>query len=129
MPRLPSSQPSEVELSILRVLWTGGPRTVRQVAMPCASPANVGYTSTLKMMQVMHEKGLLKRDDSQRPQLYRTALPQDKVQNRIVRDVIDKVFGGSARKLVLHAVQSQHISADELAEIRKILDGLDGGKP
>jgi BlaI family penicillinase repressor len=129
MPRLPSSQPSEVELSILRVLWSDGPRTVRQVHNALRASGERGYTSTLKMMQVMHEKGLLKRDDSQRPQLYRTALPQDKVQNRIVRDVIDKVFGGSARKLVLHAVQSHRISPGELAEIRKLLDTLEGGKP
>ena len=81
------------------------------------------------MMQVMFEKGLLTRDDSRRPQLYAPSVPEEQTQMQIVDDVIHKVFGGSARKLVLRAVQSEHVTADELAEIRRILKKMDGGKP
>jgi predicted transcriptional regulator len=80
------------------------------------------------MMQVMCEKGLLKRDDSQRPQLYHPAIPEEQTQKKIVRNLVQKVFGGSARKLVMQAVQSHKISRDELAEIRNLLDQLEGGK-
>ena len=90
---------------------------------------DAGYTSTLKMMQVMLEKGLLKRDDSKRPQIYQPAAPEEQTQSRIVRDLVQKVFGGSAQKLVLRAVRSHRISPAELAEIRKLLNNLEGDQP
>jgi predicted transcriptional regulator len=80
------------------------------------------------MMQVMCEKGLLKRDDTQRPQVYRPAIPQEQTQKKIVRDLVNTVFGGSARKLVMQAVQSHKISREELKEIRNLLDQLEEGK-
>jgi predicted transcriptional regulator len=80
------------------------------------------------MMQVMCEKGLLVRDDSQRPQQYSSAVPAAKTQRKIVGDLIHKVFGGSARKLIMHAVQSRQISREEIAEIRQILDQLEEGQ-
>jgi BlaI family transcriptional regulator, penicillinase repressor len=129
MPRNPSSQPNDVELAILRVIWNRKACTVRDVHEALQPERNTGYTSTLKMMQVMCEKGLLKRDDSQRPQLYRPAIPEEQTQKKIVRDLVRKVFGGSARKLVMQAVQSNKISREELAEIRKVLDQLEGNKP
>ena len=129
MPRKPSSQPNEVELAILRVLGERGPSSVRDVHETLRRGRDTGYTSTLKMMQVMAEKGLLKRDDSNRPQLYRPAVPAEQTQSRIVHDLIQKVFGGSARQLVMRAVESEHVTADELAEIRKLLDRAEGGKP
>ena len=128
MARKPSSQPTEVELAILRVLWDLGPSSVRAVHDALrAAPARsgTGYSTTLKMMQVMHEKGLLRRDDSRRPQVYRATAAEAQTQRRIVDDLIRRVFGGSARKLVLRAVESEHITPEDLAEIRKLLDSAD----
>jgi len=128
MPRKPSSQPTEVELAILQVLWDRKSATVREVHEVLRFTRDAGHTSTLKMMQVMCDKGLLVRDDSRRPQVYRPAVPQQQTQKQMVRDMIQKVFGGSARKLVMRAVQSQRIPPEERAEIRKLLDDLDGAK-
>jgi BlaI family penicillinase repressor len=129
MPRNPSSRPNDVELAILRVVWNRKTCTVRDVHEALRAERNTGYTSTLKMMQVMCEKGLLKRDDSQRPQVYRPAIPQEQTQKKIVRDLVNTVFGGSARKLVMQAVQSHKISREELKEIRNLLDQLEEGEP
>jgi BlaI family penicillinase repressor len=129
MPRSPSSRPNDVELAILRVIWNRKACTVREVHDALQEERNTGYTSTLKMMQVMCEKGLLKRDDTQRPQVYRPAIPQEQTQKKIVRDLVNTVFGGSARKLVMQAVQSHKISREELAEIRNLLDQLEERKP
>jgi predicted transcriptional regulator len=126
MPRKPSTGPNDVELAILRVVWDRGAVSVRDVHESLGRARDTGYTSTLKMMQVMLEKGLLKRDGSKRPQVYRAAIPEEITQNRILSNLIQKVFGGSARKLVLRAVRSQRISAGELAEIRKLLGELEG---
>jgi BlaI family penicillinase repressor len=128
MPRSPSSQPNDVELAILRVIWNRKACTVREVHDALQAERDTGYTSTLKMMQVMCEKGLLKRDDAQRPQVYRPAIPQEQTQKKIVRDLVNTVFGGSARKLVMQAVQSHKISREELKEIRNLLDQLEEGK-
>ena len=129
MPRNPSSRLNDVELAILRVIWNKKACTVREVHEALRDERDTGYTSTLKMMQVMCEKGLLKRDDSRRPQIYRPAIPEEQTQKRIVRDLVQKAFGGSARKLVMQAVQSHRISREELAEIRDLLDKLEEGKP
>jgi BlaI family penicillinase repressor len=128
MPRSPSSRPNDVELAILRVVWSREACTVREVHDALRAERDTGYTSTLKMMQVMCEKGLLKRDDSQRPQVYRPAIPQEQTQKKIVRDLVKTVFGGSARKLVMQAVQSHKISREELKEIRNLLDQLEEGQ-
>ena len=129
MPRKPSTQPNTVEMAILRLLWERGPSTVRGVHEGLRRGRQTGYTSTLKMMQVMADKGLLKRDDSCRPQLYRPAVPAEQTQRRIVRDLIDRVFGGSARQLVMRAVESERVTAEELAEIRQLLDRKERGEP
>jgi BlaI family transcriptional regulator, penicillinase repressor len=128
MPRSPSSRPNDVELAILRVIWSREACTVREVHDALRAERDTGYTSTLKMMQVMCEKGLLKREDSQRPQVYRPAIPQEQTQKKIVRDLVKTVFGGSARKLVMQAVQSHKISRQELKEIRNLLDQLEEGQ-
>lgn len=131
MARKSSSQPTDVELAIFRVLWRRGPSTVREVHLALQEQAGraTGYSTTLKMMQVMLEKGLLKRDDSRRPQIYQPAAPEEQTQNGIVRDLVQKVFGGSAQKLVLRAVRTHRISRAELAEIRKLLNNLEGEQP
>lgn len=126
MPRSPSSQPNDVELAILRVVWERKECTVRDVHEALKGERTAGYTSTLKMMQVMCEKGLLKRDDARRPQVYRAAIPEEQTQKKIVRDLVKRVFGGSTRKLVMQAVQAQKVTPEELAEIRELLDRLEG---
>lgn len=128
MPRKPSNQPNDVELSILRVLWDRGPSSVRDVHESLQESRDAGYTSTLKMMQVMCEKGLLKRDETRRPQVYRPAVPQEQTQRQILRDVIGRVFGGSVGNLVMRAVESHRITPEESADIRKLLKDLEGGR-
>ena len=125
MPRSPSSQLNDVELTILRVLWNRKACTVAR-STRLYSLRKTGYTSTLKMMQVMCEKGLSSATTPR--QLYRPAIPKEQTQKKIVRDLVQKVFGGSARKLVMQAVQSQKISRDELTEIRDLLDQIEGTK-
>lgn len=128
MPRNPSSQLNDVELAILRVIWRRKACSVREVHDELLAERDTGYTSTLKMMQVMCKKGLLKRDARKSPQLYRAALPEEQTQTRIVRDVIAKVFEGSARKLVMRAVEAHDITSQELAEIRALLDRIEESK-
>ena len=132
MPRKVSARPTDVELAILRVLWARGPSSVREVHETLVEEdgrGDTGYSTTLKMMQVMYEKGLLARDESVRPQVYRAVRGEEQTQREMVSDLVDKVFGGSARKLVLRAVESEKVSADELVEIRKLLRQMEGGKP
>lgn len=128
MPRKALSRPTDVELVILRVLWDRGPSSVRDVHNALLENRETGYSTTLKMMQVMFDKGLLTRDESHRPQLYAPAIPEEQTQKQIVDDLVQKVFGGSARKLVLRAVQSEKVTSQELAEIRKLLKQLEGDR-
>jgi predicted transcriptional regulator len=124
MPRKSSTTPTEGELAILRVLWHAGPQTVRDVhnALAHERKEETGYSTTLKMMQVMMEKGLLLRDESVRPQVYRAAEPQQKTQLKLLDSLIQKGFGGSAMRLVLRAVSAKRITRDELAQIKKLLE-------
>ena len=127
MARRPSSNPTEVELQILRVLWERGPSSVREVHLALEDDRDTGYSTTLKMMQVMTEKGLLLKDDSRRPQVYRPAISQEQAQTQFVDDMIQRVFGGAADKLILRAVSSRHLSRQDLEQIRKLLKKLEGG--
>ena len=128
MPRLPSSTPTEVELQILKVLWQEGPSTVRQVHNALKQERDTGYSTTLKMMQVMTEKKLLVKDDSQRPQVYQPASTEQHTQTHLVDDLIQKAFRGAADQLILRAVSSQKLSSKELTEIKKVLRELEGGE-
>jgi BlaI family penicillinase repressor len=121
MPRPPSSVPTEVELSILKVLWKEGPCTVRQVYDLLKEERGTGYSTTLKMIQVMTEKKLVIKDDSQRPQVYRSAKREEQTQLQLVDDLIQRGFSGSAMKMVLSAVSAQRMSADEMKQIRELL--------
>ena len=129
MPRPPASVPTDVELGILSVLWQKGPSTVRQIHDVLKHDRNTGYSTTLKMIQVMTEKGLVLKDDSQRPQVYRPARPQEQTQLQLVDDLIQRGFGGSVAKLVLRAVSAKGISSGELAEIKKLLAHAREEKP
>ncbi|HXE54903.1 MAG TPA: BlaI/MecI/CopY family transcriptional regulator [Tepidisphaeraceae bacterium] len=128
MARKALPRPTDVELAILRVLWERGPSSVRDVHNALLENRDTGYSTTLKMMQVMFDKGLLRRDESRRPQVYAPATPEEQTQKQIVDDLVQKVFGGSARKLVLRAVQSENVTSQELAEIRRLIKQLEGGR-
>jgi predicted transcriptional regulator len=120
----PRRKPTDAELAILRVLWTLGPSTVRDVAEALGRES--AYTTVLKLMQIMTDKGLVKRDDSTRSHVYRAASSENKMQKQLVTDLLDKVFAGSAAKLVLQALDAGKASPEELAEIRKLLDARRG---
>ncbi|MEO2017551.1 MAG: BlaI/MecI/CopY family transcriptional regulator [Fuerstiella sp.] len=121
MARKPSSQPTEVELNILTVLWDQGSATVRQVHNVLSGQRDTGYSTTLKMMQVMHQKGLLKRDDTVRPQLYRPSQSAQKAQRSLINDLVQKAFGGAASRLLVQALSAKDISDDELTEIKELI--------
>lgn len=120
------SKPTDAEWAILQVLWQDGPSTVRQVQNQLAEKRGTGYTTTLKLMQIMHEKGLLRRDDSGHAHIFRAAVSQKSSQKRIVGQLLEQVFDGSAKQLVLQALSTKKSTPEELAEIRKILDELEG---
>ncbi len=124
MPRMPSSQPTEVELQILRILWKRGPSTARQIHNQLAEARDTNYSTTVKMLSVMLEKNLVRRDESVRPQVYRPAATQRRTQLGMLKDLIQNVYDGSAGSLVLQALASQKASPEELAEIRRVLDEL-----
>jgi predicted transcriptional regulator len=118
-------KPTHAELDILRVLWTSGPSTVRQIA--AAMGREDGYTTILKLLQIMTEKRLVVRDESARTHIYQAAYTQDQTQRQLVADLVDRVFGGSAAKLVLQALAATKSSPEELEEIQKLLATKTGG--
>lgn len=120
-------RPTESELAILRILWRLGPCTVRQVVE--ASPPGTGYTTALKLLQIMTEKGLVERDDSERTHVFSPAQPEENTQRQLVNDLLDRAFGGSAQKLVLQALSGRKPSRQELAELRQLLNSLENSKP
>lgn len=123
-----SSIPTERELAILGILWELGSGTVRQVHEAMNEDSATGYTTTLKLMQIMTEKGLLDRDDSKFKHVFRPAISEEKTQSQLVGDLLDKVFAGSAEKLVLRALSARKVSAEELEKIEKMLAEYKGGK-
>lgn len=123
-------KPTEAELAILRVLWNRGPCTVREVTEALAGERGTGYTTALKLLQIMAEKGLVTRNESARSHVYEPSVPAETTQKHLVDDLLEKAFGGSAQKLVMQALSSKRASTEELAEIRRLLDQLEkrGGK-
>lgn len=119
MPSTPS--PTKAELALLRVLWTHGARTVREVHDELAASRTVAYTTTLKTLQVMTAKGLTVRETRGTQHLYRARHPERQMQRRLVRDLLDRAFGGSTSQLVLQALASRRASPDELKEIRRLI--------
>ena len=120
------SQPTERELMILAILWGGGPSTVKQVNEKMNVAETVGYTTTLKLMQIMTKKGLLQRDDSQFKHIYTPAITEESTQNQLVDNLLEKAFGGSAEKLVMRALSAKKVSSKELAKIKKLLNKMEG---
>lgn len=119
-------KPTRAELAILRILWSRGPSTVRDVA--AALGREDSYTTVLKLLQIMTEKRLVRRNDSERSHVYEAMRSEDQTQKQIVADLLERVFDGSAAKLVLQALATGKASPEELAEIRKLLDSHRGGR-
>lgn len=117
----PLPRPTDGELAILRVLWERGPSTVRQVHEVLSRERPAAYTTALKLLQIMTEKGLVRRDDSDRSHVYHARLTEEQTQRQLVRDLMDRAFGGSAAKLVVQALAGR-ASAEELSEIRKLIE-------
>jgi BlaI family penicillinase repressor len=124
-PKLP--EPTDGELEILLVLWETGPATVREVYERLSPRRAIVYTTVLKLMQIMAEKGLVERDESQRAHVYRARLTQDEARQRLVGDLLDRLFQGSAKQLVMQALSSRKATREELAEIRRMLDEMTRG--
>ena len=119
-------RPTDAELAILRVLWERGASTVRQVHDVLGRERPTAYTTALKLLQIMTEKGLVRRDETDRTHVYHARLSEEQTQRQLVRDLVDRAFGGSASKLVMQALAAKRTSAEELVEIRKLIDGRDG---
>lgn len=117
-------KPTESELEILQVLWERSNATVREVHEEMSKTKECGYTTTLKLMQIMFEKGLVKRDDSNKTHIYQPNISKDKTQKQLVGKMVTNLFGGSTSQLVMQALGSQTTSKEELDEIQKLLDNL-----
>ena len=118
-------KPTESELEILNILWQRDVATVREVHEELAKSKDVGYTTTLKLMQIMHEKGLVKRDESMRTHIYQAAVNRERTQKHLLNKMIDSLFGGSSTQLVLQALGSgEQVSAEELDKIQTLIDNL-----
>lgn len=124
--KTPTPRPTDAELAILRILWERGASTVRQVHEVLSRERPSAYTTALKLLQIMTEKGLVRRDESDRTHVYQARLTEEQTQRQLVRDLLDRAFGGSASKLVMQALAAKRTSADELTEIRKLIDGREG---
>jgi predicted transcriptional regulator len=121
----PSQLPTDSELEILNALWASGPATVREVH-DALSSRGTGYTTVLKQMQMMVEKGLLTRSERFRSHVYQVSVPREETQQQLAGSLLERAFGGSAKNLVLGALSAQPVSPEELAEIRKVLDEVEG---
>jgi predicted transcriptional regulator len=118
-------KPTENELAILNVLWRNGPSTVRTVNTELSKKRKVGYTNTLKMMQIMHEKGMLERDERSRSHVYSPTLDPDVVRRSAIDHMVDTLFEGSAAQLMLQALGNSRPTAEEIEEIRTLLESYD----
>jgi len=122
-----SPKPTDAELAILRVLWSRGPSTVRQVHDALTGERATGYTTALKLLQIMSEKGLVARDESDRSHVYSAMLSEGETQRQLLDDLLGRAFGGSATKLVMQALSGDQATPAELAEIRRLIDEKQGG--
>jgi predicted transcriptional regulator len=116
-------KPTEGEMEILQVLWQKGNATVREVH-EALNKKDSGYTTTLKLMQILHEKGMVERDTNQKTHIYKALVSQDKTEKQLVNKMIDNVFNGSAARLVMQALGNHSASAAEIDEIKKYLDSI-----
>lgn len=119
-------KPTAGELEILQVLWECGPRPVREIQRTLNQIKPTGYTTVLKLLQIMTEKGLVTRDEKQRPQIYRARYRREHTQRQMLHDLVQRAFGGSVKALVLQALAGRKSSREELEEIEKLLDRMEG---
>jgi len=124
---LGTPRPTPAELEILRVLWDRGPSLVRDVQEVLNGERPTGYTTVLKLLQIMTDKGLVSRDENARAHVYSARLPQSQTQRALVRDLVDRAFAGSASSLVMQALSARRTSSEEILKIRRLLDDLEGG--
>jgi predicted transcriptional regulator len=129
MARRATPRPTDAELAILDVLWRRGPSTVRDVTDELSETRATGYTTALKILQIMTEKGLVRRDETQRAHLYQAVAAKVETQRRLVKDLVERAFVGSAMQLVQRALSARRASPEELAQIRRLLDELEEKKP
>jgi len=129
MARRPTDGPTDGELAILGVLWDRGPSTARDVHDALCRRRPTAATTTLKLMQIMVDKGLLARDESRRPQVYCAAATKERTQRKLIGNLMARAFDGSAAQLVLRALSAHETSAEELDAIRRLLDRMEGAKP
>jgi predicted transcriptional regulator len=122
VPKSSAVRPTDAELAILRVLWQRGPSTVREVFDVISEKRDLGYTTVLKVIQIMSEKGLILREEQGRNHIYRATRAEEETQRHLVADLLERAFGGSTTKLVMQALASKRASPKELREIRKLLD-------
>ena len=122
----PTPRPTDAELAILRVLWERGPSTVREVHDELSSSQDTGYTTVLKLLQIMTDKGLVVRDESQRAHVYATRESEQRTQRQLLSDLMDRAFGGSPAKLVMQALSGSKATAEELTAIRHMLEQIEG---
>ena len=120
-------RPTDAELAILRVLWERGPSTVRDVHEALRATQSSGYTTVLKLLQIMTDKGLVVRDETNRAHVYGPKLTQQRTQRQLLGDLVDRAFGGSSAKLVLQALSGRRATSKELRDIRALLDELEKG--
>ena len=120
-------RPTKLELTILRVLWDQGPRSVRDILNILNDTKPTGYTTVLKMLQIMTDKGLVERDETVRPQIYRARRSQEQTQRQLLSDLVQRAYGGSVKSLVMHALATKKSSPQDLAAIEKLLDRFEGG--
>ena len=128
MKKQPIAKPTEAELEILQILWKHGPATVREVHERLADRREVGYTTTLKNMQNMAQKKLLRRNDTQRSHVYTTAIRQEDTQRMLLDRFLDTTFGGSASRLVMQALGHQKTTPEELQQIKALINQLENKK-
>jgi predicted transcriptional regulator len=126
MKRQKLPKPTEAELAILRILWGRELATVREVYEALPADRKVGYTTILKLLQIMTEKGLVLRDERARSHIYRSAIGEEQTQRQLVADLLDRAFGGSSQQLVMRALSAKKASAEELRQIRQFLDEMEG---
>ena len=129
MPRLSSTQPTQVELQIFQILWDLGPSPVREIHKRLEADKGTNYSTTVKMLSVMLQKGLVKRDESAQPHIYRPVLTRKQAGKRMLSELVEKVYEGSTMGLVLQALSSSKASQEERNEIRRLLDQMEGKRP
>jgi predicted transcriptional regulator len=125
MSRRTSRRPTDAELEILRVLWSRGPSTVREIFEELGPKRDTGYTTVLKLMQIMMDKGLLRRDESVRPQVYQPVRSKHQTQRQLIGDLLDRAFSGSPGNLVVQALSAKKTTPEERNQIRALLDQLE----